>query len=404
MADENNLIYNQFIEKLYNSPSSTPQDKERIVKLLLSERGKGFVTEERIREIIRKEVERVSGNGEKMNDNTNIGESTIQKKYIKPYYLSEFLIEYNQDPVLKYTCHNIDSKDVISDICHYCNTDSYDFNAHQRLILKHYEVLEKKYTIDYKIKGLIYTYLTGTDWKTHQPAKWVSLFEDSWGGTRIKKWALEHPNLVPNPGLNIKRQFRYEGCPLNKTYISPLTGERIVGFDGLVLFFKSLFHIKNDNSLGDIISVIEKSVKENHPRIVFERVDFQEETQLFTNVLNLKIAFEKIIRICLENGNGERISTSFFSAQDGDKLFIVKDNNSIYKKNIIDAVERPGESTNDVIEHQINGMCDLYLEADFPDGKSYLVNLWNGKERTATPLIEAVGGVKYIFDFKNRKR
>ncbi len=52
MADEDNLKYNNFIEKLYTSPSSTPEDKARIVKLLLSEREKGFVTREDVEKMI----------------------------------------------------------------------------------------------------------------------------------------------------------------------------------------------------------------------------------------------------------------------------------------------------------------------------------------------------------------
>ena len=46
------LDYNSFINGLLNNPSTTNDDRERIVNLLLKERDKGFVTEERVKELI----------------------------------------------------------------------------------------------------------------------------------------------------------------------------------------------------------------------------------------------------------------------------------------------------------------------------------------------------------------
>lgn len=403
MTDENNLRYNQFIEKLYTSPSSTPQDKERIVKLLLSEREKGFVTEEKIKEMIQMELGHI--NIELGKDNI-AGSKEVSKefKYIPPYYLSDFLYEYNQDPVLRYTCHKIDSIDVIEDICDRCGTKKYDLMSHQQLIFRHYNDLLQRYkVIDFKVKSLMYAYITGTNIKTGEKEKWASQFEDNWGCENIKTWALENPGLVPNPGENIQRKYNYDGYPLSRKYISPITQKRVIGFDGLVLCFKSMFHIKRDNSLEDIIAKVEDEIKTEHPNIIFGKENFHNEIELFTNVLNLKRAYEKIVKMCIESGGGKEIIKSFYHTQSGDKCFVITDKNSVFKKTIEDTIDRPGESTTDIIKSQVNGMCNLYLWADFPDGKSYYVNLWDGNKCLGSEQKEKVGGVKYIFEFKKSR-
>ncbi len=371
--------------------------------MLLSEREKGFVTEEKVREIIFAEMNRseVPGNIDNLPNSNSLSEI----KYIPPFYLSDFLYAYNQDPVLKYTCHNIDSLDVIEDICHQCASESYDLNLHQQLILRHYNELINNYKwIDFKVKAWIYAYITGKNIKTGKKEKWAMLFEDNWGSKYMRSWASSKPGLVPNPGLNIKMKYDYDGCPLSKKYLSPLTEKRVLGFDGLVLCFKSLFHIKRDNSLEDIISIVEGDLKKDYPNVVFKRYMFHNEMELFTNVLNVKKAYEKIIKMCIDSGGGKEIVTSFYSNQNGDKCFVINDTNSIYGKSIEDTLDRVGDLTTDVIKHQINGMCNLFLTADFPDGKSYTVNLWDGKKRKQTLLTEKVGGVKYILEFKKNKQ
>lgn len=390
------IDYNTLLGQMINSPFSTPADRERMVKLLLSEKEKKYVTEEQVIDLINLKLG-INKGGE------NGSEKGVNRNYIPPDYLSDFLYEYNQDPVLKYTCHTIDSSDVIEKICLQCQTSNYVFSAHQQLILKHYLDLETKHkNIDYKLKSLIYTYITGLRYGTQEKNKWAGVFDDGWGSENIKEWAKKNPNLVPNPGPNIKQKYQYSGGTLSKKYLSPLNQKRVMGFDGLVLCFKSLFHIKQDNNLEDILSVAEQKIKDEYPNIVFSREDFHKEIELFTNVLNIKKAYEKIVRLCINSGGGKNIITSFNYNRQGEKCLIIKDDTSVYGKSIDDTVERLGEATTDIINNQINGTCNLYIEADFPDGNSYLVNLWNGNNR-AKIQIDPVGGVKYILEFKKRK-
>ena len=65
-------------------------------------------------------------------------------KYIDSSLLYKFLFEYNQNPILRSTCHDIDADELIS-ICEYCNTNGYDFNTHLAKIIESYNEHEKKY-------------------------------------------------------------------------------------------------------------------------------------------------------------------------------------------------------------------------------------------------------------------
>ena len=55
-------------------------------------------------------------------------------KYIPPKNLQEFLYRFNQDSILKYTCHEIDTDDTIREICNLCKTEEYSLRKHSEPI------------------------------------------------------------------------------------------------------------------------------------------------------------------------------------------------------------------------------------------------------------------------------
>lgn len=97
MNDNEKIRYNNFIEKLYNSPSATSQDKERIVKLLLSEREKGFVTEEKVRELIQSEMKKKGIEDSKQN-----GEKEFSHN---PLNMVNFLYQFSVNDKFKWFTH-----------------------------------------------------------------------------------------------------------------------------------------------------------------------------------------------------------------------------------------------------------------------------------------------------------
>ena len=66
---------------------------------------------------------------------------STSKKYKNPIYLYNFLTDFNQDPVLRYTCHEIDDEDHLNIILEKCNTQSYEYSEHIKVIHKAYNDL-----------------------------------------------------------------------------------------------------------------------------------------------------------------------------------------------------------------------------------------------------------------------
>ena len=62
-------------------------------------------------------------------------------------------------------------------------------------------------------------------------------------------------------------------------------------------------------------------------------------------------------------------------------------------------MERIGESQARLIEKQINGLCDLFVEAVFSDGIGARINLWDNDPSFNYTTINSVQGVKYILRF-----
>ena len=398
------LNYNKFINGLLKNPSTTDKEKGKIVDLLLKERDKGFVTEEKVIQLIHDYSSGISSiitNNKNIDDNNDISEL----KYNSPKATHDFLVAYNQDDILKYTCHNIDDEDIINKIINKeCGVVEYNFEKHLQIIQDHFEQLRKGRFVDYRILNLISVYLTGKTVKG-DANKWSSIgIQENWSCDMLKSWAKNNPQIVPNPDENIASIFHNSGYRLSKPYKSPLTGKRIAMFSDLVLYFKSLFHIKEDNSLKSIIEYVNKveNYSEKNINISFDN-NFLEKTELFANVDALIQAYKAIIRICLNYAKNKglgspQLKLSFYEDVDCKKCFEIHHINTIYGKTKNDAISRIGEDQMRLIKFQINGLCDLYIEASFHDDSSYAINLWNGKNREYKK-IDDIQGVKYIMKF-----
>lgn len=404
------LNYDTMVKDLFNNPSINQKDKDRIVELLLKERDKGFVTEEQVIQIIKNHSLKpsvVNDNSEIFFDINNItisNESNTDIVYKSPKDTHDFLVAYNQDSVLKYTCHNIDDEDIIKDINNECGVPEYDYEKHLQLIQNHFNQLRKGRFISHRLINLISVYLTGKTVKGVD-SEWSSLkIKDNWACDQLKNWAQNNPHIVPNPGVNISSSTRNSGYKLSRLYKSSLTGKRIISFSELVLYFKSLFHIKADNSLKSILSYINEVEKydDKNIKIIFED-NFLEKTELFTYVDALVQSYKSIIKICYNYAQKNNLETpiihlSFYEDSDNKKCLCIHHINTKYGKTKNDALSRIGEEQKNLIQKHINGLCDLYIQALFSDDSSGEINLWNGKERIFTS-IDNLYGVKYIMKF-----
>lgn len=351
--------------------------------------------------------------GENISDSTSkIAEINhrlgIKVKYISPKNIQQFLREYNQDPILKYTCHLIDADEVISSINNECNSNTYDFLKHIALIHKHLLSLRKSYEVrkiflSPNIISLIQVYLTGKDIKGENRAWSANKIDVGWGCDELITWAMQNPGKIPNPGPNIVRKQKNSGFSLTSAFLSKTTGVRIKSFSNLVIFFKSQFHIRSDNSLRLILNHVNQRWNNKDVIFSFSKERFNDNMELLTDVDKLIQSYIKIINLCIECKLEEgpiHVELSFYDEQDGEYTFFeIHHKNSRYKKTLRNSMERIGESYARLIENQINGLCDLYVEALFSDGKSARINLWDNDPNLNHISIDSQVGVKYILRF-----
>ena len=341
---------------------------------------------------------------------TGIDEKT---RYTSPKNIQLFLREFNQDDVLKYTCHQIDTDEVIENICKECSTEKYDFAKHVELIQNHFETLGQKFKkenifLDSKMYALISTYLTGSSGKKDKREKkdWSSNgIEVNWNCPQIHDWANNHPHIIPSPGKNIAKKQKSNGYTLSAAFKSNITGTRVKSFSDLVIFFKSQFHIRKDNSLRKILEKVNDKWKPEDVQISFVENIFNDNVELFTDIDKLTQAYQRIIEICIENRRDEnepiQVNLSFFDDAESNSTFLcIHHINTVYKKTSKNSTERIGTAHSNLISKQINGLCDLFIEAKFGDDVCGKLNIWDSdNELKFQTLEDDIIGVKYILRF-----
>jgi hypothetical protein len=374
-----------FIKDLLEDKKINQNQRERILELTSREISlEGTLAErvQKIEEIIFKD----NPHGNNHNNPKYPPKTGNLPKYIDPINLYNALLAYNQNPILKTTCHPISSSNI-EVIVNLSNSDEYDFKKHLELIKLNFEALANDENLTTKMYALINNYLNGAEIWSSQNIK------ESWSNKNLEDWSNRNPNIVPNPEDSIIESTGNEGYPLEKPFLSTLTDQTIESFNDLVLFFKSLWHIKNDNPLQKILEKRNLDYKYGE-WANFQFLNFSQTLNLFTDVDKLVQAYSKIIDLIKNNcdTNRQDIKLSFY--EDGSKKILsIHQLNTYWKKPISDTIERPfGNDFEPIVKNQINGLCDLHIRAKFEDKQSYQVNLWDGKERKAEqiPMIEGV--------------
>jgi hypothetical protein len=394
-----------FIIDLLSQNRITILQKEQILKLSMKEIKNLPDNDETIikrLEIIESKLKENLPQFPKINSNFTRPElpKTDLPQYLNPTILSKFLSDYNQHPVLKYTCHTIDDSEIIDSINKECGRAVYNFMDHQILIEKSFHELANKYYGNLKIKSLILVYLTGKS-KDGKSDLWSSeQISINWKSPELIKWADLNPGQVPNPGGKTKNK----GFRLPNTIKSILKNKRINYFQDLVIHYKNLFHLKDDNSLIDIILNVNRYNHWNDKiDFIINEDCFQKNLELFTDVDKLIQAYKKIVNMIIDVSElkkiGKPIIALNFLEIVGEVNFTIHHKNSVYQKSILSTINRLGETQTLLIKNQINGLCDLYLKADFGSEEYAEINLWDGKNRESKKL-NYFEGVEFILKFR----
>lgn len=402
----------KFVSDILSNDKLTTLDKQRIIEL-----AKKDVSDFSLNaETLSKKVEKVEVKIEEIEDRIGIKSHNLVTKtsspqvannlpiYINPFAvngMAKFLKAYNENIILKSTCHEIDDEDSLKKILESCGLQEYDFNVHLRCIKNEFIKLSKDYKINKKIYSLIKGYLFGG-------VKWSSdNIELSWSDNNLFKWANLNPKIIPNPGFNFVEINEKEGYTLETPFISSLTGKNITTFSDFVILFKSMFHINSNNPLKKHISrIIENKKYTSWADIEINENKFGNNIHIYTDVDKLIQTILKIIdlikSIITEFNVLEKPIIRLQFYEEGKSIyFTIHYINTKHKKSLMSTINHPfGLSLPPIIEDQINGLCDLELKADFDNNEYALINLWNGKPIEILERYEKFEGVEYILKFE----
>ncbi|MBD8489739.1 hypothetical protein IFO69_13360 [Echinicola sp. CAU 1574] len=398
-----------FIKELLDDKKLNQSQRERILALASKEISLEGSLEERVQKI--EEIIYNQSNETRVlqTEKLSKSEGLSLPKYIDPYHLYKFLFEYNQNPVLRSTCHDIDSEEL-KKINEYCESESYDFKKHRKNIIEAFIEHEKKFFAPGKAKALIRGYLTGKDYKGNPLKKGWSFTDEikiNWSSDKLFEWVTKNPNTPPNLNENIAADQEIELFNIEPQIDSPITNEPIQSFTQLVLHFKNLFHLKSGSQgLRAILERVNSMEKWNE-KVEFDipNKDFPNNLEHFTDVDKLVTAYDSLLRLIIQqHQRDERPKVKLRLYQESQKVYLsIHHLNGQYNKTVQNCIDRPhGRDYKNLISLKINGLCNLYLKADFGNQEFATINLWNGKELEAQKLNRFIG-VEHILEFPKIK-
>lgn len=317
----------------------------------------------------------------------------VEQKYPLPEYITPegnagFLTELNVDPILKSITHNVDS-DFLQTINDALGIEVYDFRLHLAEIKKRYKKLSSRYYLK-TTKGLTektYAYIFGNKPWSEDKIKM------SWSNESLSSWAEANPGYCPNAAKDLS------GSVFTFDRIKPENHKHIRSLPDLVLFYKKQVAIRFDNNLQTLVKGWNIDFLE---KVQFDIEQIRTTIDLYTDVEKLNQAYRRIIELCIEchPNTVPDIQLDFQQQEiEGKKYFVfsIWQRNAIFNKPVDQLIARYGHTFSNLIIHQLNGLCNWTLEADFGLEEYAKLSLW---PRTGTyEKIDKMEGVKYSLIF-----
>lgn len=345
-----------------------------------------------------------SNNITEVNINRN---PSLPEQYFDPSSLYKYLLAFNQDPILKSTCHLIDSNEL-EKINNYCNTETYDYDKHIIKIIEAFSKINLLFAPTY-IKALIRGYLTGKNYKGDSLVGWSKdNIKYSWSDNDIAKWTRQNIGIPPNPDVGLSNKLENIGYEFRSPI--KINEDYLQSFSDLVIHFKKMFHIREDNSLFSILIKRNKSRNWNNEiDFVIEKSNVPENIEFFTDIDKLMQSYDDILQLIILKAIEKKVRpiVQIKLYEKGNSIFFsIHDLNGIYGKSIKSATNRLIGDQYEKIVSKLNGICNLYLQANFGQNNFYKLTIWDSKWNIQKNRNEQkvekyfTGGVEHILEFK----
>lgn len=389
--------------------------EERVLKLekiILSDLNNLPIYQEQNVNVNKKNISNISTIDEEIDNinslvfNNSVNPS-LPDQYIDPSNLYKYLLAYNQDPILKSTCHLIDSSEL-EKINEYCNTNIYNFNLHYNKILESFNKINKQFAPAY-IKALIRGYLTGRNYNGEEIIGWSDdKIKWSWNDQGLKNWSNQNMGIPPNPDIGLSNKIENNGFEFG----SPIKIKEgfLQSLSDMVVHFKKMFHIREDNSLFSILQKQNTYRKwEDKIDFIIEKQNFPENIEFFTDIDKLLQCYNEIIHLSIDFAKNEKplINLKLFE-KDNSIYFSIHDLNAVYGKSLISAKNRLIGQKYEAIIKKLNGVCNFYLQANFGQEVFSKLTIWDSESNVEVGRMEQKvdtnfkSGVEHILEFKRR--
>jgi hypothetical protein len=381
-----------FISDLLQSRKLDAAERERVFSLVAREinfmesKGDFILAEiEAIKAKISADQQEIVLPSEDADSSTSLPNLPI---YIHPQNNAEFLKELNQDPILKSLTHNTDTNQLIT-INEALGIIHYDFEKHLKEIHLRYGALGRKYRNKLS-KGLgekTYQYIHGKNqWSEDK----ITM---SWSHPDLLLWAQENPGKCPNSSPDVSNKiFKF-------TRIATKNGDQLQTMPELVLFFKKQLSIRSDNNLYNLIEGWNIPFRE---QALFNLEKLHSNVEFFTDVEKLHQAYRQFVQLCIEclPNHKPKIDLSVHIEKTGRRnkiVFSIWQTNAKCNRTKEDLLDRYGATFTNLINQQINGLCDWTIDADFGDEDYAHISIWPKSHEFHD--IEKMEGLRYNLIF-----
>lgn len=340
------LNYNVFINGLLSNPSTTQQDRERIVELLLKERDKGYVTEERVKKMI----EEYSGK-KKCVDNTN------NNKDLSPKRTADFMSLFNEGDGLKYLTHNYDSSKMTLESM---------LNQAKKVFKEQSSTI----SIPKQLWTLINAFLNGGEWIDYRDSK----CQEGYSTKSWLEWSKQNDNRHPK--------------------------EDIDGMDKTIQRFRHTIRIVSP----DLQTMIKEIVKPFEKQFKFDFLQL-DKADFYTHVEYIKHRIIEIVKDLTEHDTHKEIHFLYQPGLDGDyytRTIRITQSGSFSSKSLKEVIDRFNSGAGFFAENAIKlrGYCNWSVESLW-DGKPYRWNIVaeEGNNKKEEISKESVSGFTHILTF-----